>query len=116
MFQVLGYSSDKDDSRSGQSSMFCFDDIARQKSTSQLVQQIAPLIYSDPEGVTFAELFATTCNLSPASAQIYKDAISQLRSHREVEVISAATGNATDARIRDEDVIRVPDQKNLFLI
>jgi three-Cys-motif partner protein len=116
MFEVLGYVSENDDKHTGQSALFCFDDVARTRSTNQLVEQIAPLIYADPEGVTFAELFATTCNLSPASADIYKDALSQLRGHREIEVISAATGRSTDAKIRDEDRIKVPDQRNLFVI
>jgi three-Cys-motif partner protein len=116
MFEVLGYVSEKDDTHTGQSQLFCFDDVARKRSTTQLVEQIAPLIYADPEGVTFAELFATTCNLSPASADIYKSALSQLRGHREIEVISAVTGRSTDAKIQDEDRIKVPDQRNLFVI
>ena len=115
MFHVLGYVSERDDAFKGQTPLFEFDDVAKKASTSQLVTQIAPLIYADPEGVLFAELFATTCNLSPASADIYKDAITILRSHKEIEVIRASTGKPTQARIRDEDRIRVPDQRNLFI-
>lgn len=116
MFEALGYVPEKDDKMTGQSALFCFDDIARKRSTNQLVDQIAPLIYADPDGITFAELFATTCNLSPASADIYKSAISQLRGHREIEVISAVTGKSTHAKIQDEDHIRVPDQRSLFMV
>jgi three-Cys-motif partner protein len=116
MFEVLGYIPEQDDKITGQSALFCFDDVARKRSTGKLVEQIAPLIYADPDGITFAELFATTCNLSPASADIYKSAISQLRGHREIEVISAVTRKSTDAKIQDEDRIRVPDQRNLFII
>jgi three-Cys-motif partner protein len=114
MFQVLGYTAAKDDSHTGQSSLFCFDDVARQTSTQALVNQIAPLIYADPEGVVFAELFTTTCNLSPASADLYKDAIAFLRDHREVEVVSANTGKTTQGKIQDGDLVKVPDQGNLF--
>jgi three-Cys-motif partner protein len=114
MFHALGYVSEYDDRRAGQTSLFQFDDIAKSLSTEQLVVQIASIIYSDPEGLPFAELFATTCNLSPASSDIYKDAIEILRSHREIEVIGASTGKRTNARVQDGDRIRVPDQRNLF--
>lgn len=49
---------------------------------------------SQASGV-FADLVATTCNLSPSSAEIYKDAIEVLRSHKEIEVISGSTGKPT---------------------
>jgi hypothetical protein len=114
MFHVLGYLSEKDDRQRGQTSLFQFDDVAKRISTDQLVTQIAPIIYDDPEGMPFAELFATTCNLSPASSDIYKDAIEILRGHKEIEVISASTGKRTNARVQDGDRIRVPDQRNLF--
>jgi three-Cys-motif partner protein len=114
MFHVLGYVSENDDVRAGQSGLFEFDDVARQASTKQLVAQIAPLIYDDPNGMSFAELFATTCNFSPASADVYKDAVDVLRSHKEIKIISASTGKATNARVQDGDWIKVPDQRGLF--
>ena len=115
MFHALGYVSEKDDRPTGQISLFQFDDVAKRISTEKLVDQIARIIYGDPQGMVFAELFATTCNLSPASADIYKDAIGILRNHREVEVISASTGKRTGARVQDADRLRVPDQRNLFV-
>jgi hypothetical protein len=114
MFHVVGYVSQNDSTRAGQSGLFEFDDVARRASTSQLVTQIAPIIYDDPNGMSFAELFATTCNFSPASADIYKDAVDVLRSHKEIEVISASTGKPSNAKIRDGDWIKVPDQRGLF--
>lgn len=116
MFHVLGYVSKNDDRISGyQTQLFEFDENAKQLSTNQLVAQIAPMVYADSEGMTFAELFSTTCNLSPASADIYRDAIDILRGHREIEVISASTGRPTQARIQDGDRLIVPDQQNLFV-
>ena len=114
MFHVLGYVSENDDVRAGQSGLFEFDDVARKASTEQLVAQIAPLIYDDPNGMSFAELFATTCNFSPASADVYRDAVDVLRSHKEIEIISSSTGKATNARVQDGDWIKVPDQRGLF--
>jgi three-Cys-motif partner protein len=116
MFRVLGYVSKKDGRLSGyQCSMFEFDEDAKQASTNKLVTQITPLIYADSDGMTFAELFATTCNLSPASADIYRDAIDLLRKYREVEVVSSTTGKRTQARIQDGDRIVIPSQRSLFV-
>jgi three-Cys-motif partner protein len=116
MFRVLGYVSKHDSRLSGhQATLFKFDEDARQASTNQLVAQIAPIIYADSDGMTFAELFATTCNLSPASADIYRDAVDILRGHRDIEVLSAKTGKPTQARIQDGDRIIIPSQRNLFV-
>lgn len=115
MFHVLGYVSEKDNNVTGQTTLFCFDDEAKKLSTNNIANQVARLIYDGySEGVVFAELFADTCNLSPASASIYKDALDVLRNHQEIEVISAASGKPTHARVQDADLIRVPDQKKLF--
>lgn len=116
MFRALGYVSKNDSRLSGyQPALFEFDQDAKKSSTDQLVEQIAPLIYADSGGVTFAELFATTCNLSPASADIYRDAIDVLRGYREIEVISSSTGKPTQAKVHDGDRIVIPDQRNLFI-
>ncbi|HUZ97525.1 MAG TPA: three-Cys-motif partner protein TcmP, partial [Edaphobacter sp.] len=116
MFRALGYVSKNDDQVIGyQHSLFEFDEDAKQASTDGLVAQIGPMIYADSDGMTFGELFATTCNLSPASADIYRDAIDILRGHREIEVISSSTSKATQARIQDGDRIVISDQRNLFL-
>jgi three-Cys-motif partner protein len=114
MFHALGYVSKIDDRHSPQQTLFQFDNDARRKSTDSLVEQIAPIVYRDPDGILFAELFATTCNLSPASSQIYRDAIGVLRDHKEIEVISATTGKRTQGRIQDGDRIRIASQRNLF--
>jgi hypothetical protein len=116
MFRVLGYVSKNDDQLTGyQSSIFKFDEDAKEASINKLVTQIASLIYADSGGMTFAELFATTCNLSPASADIYRDVIDVLRDQREIEVISSSTEKATQARVHDGDRIVIPSQGNLFL-
>jgi|SRR5690606_15641297 len=115
MFRVIDYVSKNDNRLSGyQPSLFKFDEDARKASTDQLVAQIAPMIHANDHGVTFTELFATTCNLSPPSADIYRDAIDILRDHKEVEVIGASTGKPTQARIQDSDRIILPEQRNLF--
>jgi three-Cys-motif partner protein len=116
MFNVLGYVAKNDARLMGhQPSLFQFDAGAKQLSVNQLTTQIASRIYSVSGGIVFADLFAKTCNLSPASADIYKEAIGILRDHKDVEVISAITGKSTQARVQDGDRIAVPSQRNLFV-
>lgn len=116
MFNVLGYVAKNDARLLGhQPSLFQFDADAKQLSINQLTTQIASRIYSVSDGIVFADLFAKTCNLSPASADIYKEAIGILRDHRDVEVISATTGKSTQARVQDGDRIAVPSQRNFFI-
>lgn len=89
MFDMLGYLPEHDDSITGQGSLgFCFDDPAKQSSISTLTEQFPRLIFPDPDGMTFGELFSSTCNTTPASADIYRDALGKLIEYGEIEVIS----------------------------
>ena len=47
------------------------------------MEQIPKLIYPDADGMSFSELFASTCNHSPAFGRIYRDAIGSLINYRE---------------------------------
>jgi hypothetical protein len=94
---------------------FCFDDAAKNASISMLKEQIPHLIYPDAEGMTFGELFATTCNSSPASAQIYREAVSSLVQHKEIEVIGQDGAERRSAlRIHDTDQILPPKQRHFI--
>lgn len=115
MFDALGYVSRNDPTIAGhQPSLFEFDTDARQASVDHLARQIPPLIHSSGE-MTFGRLFALTCNLSPASADIYRDAVDLLRAHHQIEVISSSTGKPSRATVQDQDRIARPAQGNLFL-
>lgn len=115
MFSALGYVPRNDAEFTGQKG-FCFDSDARSHSIETLTNQIPHLIYPDPEGMTFGELFATTCNLSPASADIYREAIGKLIDLHELEVLSQDGSNRrTPHRIRDSDQVLAPRQRPLFV-
>lgn len=89
MFRVLGYSADRDSNFTGQDSLgFCFDDIAGESSVSALMTQLPRLIYAHDDGLSFGELFATTCNLSPADSVRYKEALERLAQHKEIDIIA----------------------------
>lgn len=116
MFNMLGYIPERDGSYTGQMELgFCFDDAAKKASISSLTEQIPHLIYPDAEGMTFGELFATTCNTSPASSIIYKEAIGDLLHMKELEVVSQdGTARRSATRIHDSDQILPPKQRHFL--
>ncbi len=115
MFHALGYVPRNDASFTGQVPLgFCFDDDAKDASIKALMEQIPHHVYSDSDGISFGEMFATTCNFAPASADVYREAIGKLMECREVEVVSQKGGGRRSAnRIHDTDLIIPPKQRVL---
>ena len=113
---MLGYVPKKDTEYTGQPELgFCFDDTAKKSSISMLTEQIPHLIYPDAEGMSFGELFATTCNTSPASSHIYKEAIGNLLQMKEVQVVGHdGTERRSASRIHDNDQILPPRQRHFL--
>jgi len=117
MFHMVGYDPDHDSARKGQFELgFEFDDVARDASIASLMEQIPRLIYANDEGVSFSVLFATTCNESPASAEIYRTAVERLVEQKVVEVVSPdGTKRRSAQQIQASDQIVQPGQRRLFL-
>lgn len=98
MFRALGYSADRDESFTRQSSLgFCFDESAVAASVSTLMEQLPRLIHARPEGLSFGELFAATCNTSPADSAKYKAALAALAQHKEIQIVSTKGGRRHSA-------------------
>jgi len=115
MFHMLGYVPEKDQDFTKQLEMFCFDDSAKIVSVSKLREQIPQLIYPDPDGISFGELFAMTCNTTPASAHIYREALGSLVQAKELEVVSPdGTERRSAGRIHDNDQILPPRQQHFL--
>lgn len=116
MFKI-GYITSADERFTQQGKLgFIFDDDARKRTEEKLLQQIPQLIYADEQGQSFETLYATTCNDSPATARIYKDAISILAKHGDIEVVSPDGQHKKSAnQIRGEDRILPPRQRKLYL-
>ncbi|MEZ0606803.1 hypothetical protein ACAX43_32565 [Paraburkholderia sp. IW21] len=62
---------------------FRFDDVTRTKSDKVLVDQLARRIFPQSHAKTFSQILAGTCNDSPATASIYKEARATLVSEGE---------------------------------
>ena len=113
MFRGLGYSADRDRSFTGQGAFgFCFDDLAGESSVTTLMEQLPPLIYAHDDGLSFGELFATTCNLSPADSVRYKEALERLVQHKEIDIVGQDGARRLKAStITDKDQLLPATQK-----
>lgn len=116
MFHMLGYVPQYDNAYTGQSELdFCFDDHARKRSVDTLKNQIPHLIYPHLDGISFGKLFAHTCNNSPASAQIYREAVGALVLEKDVHVVNPnGVIRRSAAQIHDNDQIIPSRQRKLF--
>ena len=117
MFQMVGYDPAHDAQYLQQSALgFEFDDVAKRASIAALNEHIPRRVYADDTGISFGELFATTCNNSPASAQIYRESVGKLLNEKVVEIVGAdGTKRRSSAQIKDSDQIMPPPQRTLFL-
>lgn len=117
MFHMVGYDPVHDAKHRGQSALgFEFDDVARKSSISALSEHIPRRVYANDEGISFGELFATTCNSSPASAEIYRESIGNLLDEKAIEVVAAdGTKRRSASQIKGSDQIIPPSQRTLFV-
>ena len=113
MFQVLGYESARDSNFTGQPGLgFEFDDPAKQASIHARAEQLPPLIFSRSEGLTFGELFRSTCNTTPADSNKYREALGLLAEIGEIEIATDEGGTRKKASaIKDEDRLLAPRQR-----
>ncbi len=118
MFQMVGYDPAHDSNYLKQSALgFEFDDVAKNASISALTEHIPRRVYADDTGISFGELFATTCNSSPASAQIYRESVGQLIAERVIEVMPADGGTRRSAaQIKPTDQLMAPRQRAIQFV
>lgn len=118
MFHALGYDPTHDSHYTKQDAFkfgFEFDQVAAKTSTDTLMEQLPRLIYSNDSGVTFGELFATTCNTSPADSDKYKGALAKLVAEKDIEIQSPKGERRLSATtIKDGDRLLPARQKKLI--
>lgn len=117
MFNMLGYDPNFDTKHRGQSELgFEFDPLARKASVAALTEQVPNIIYAHEEGLSYGILYATTCNNSPASGEIYQDALEELINQNVIEIVGEGGAKRRSARqIRSSDQILAPSQRRLFI-
>lgn len=118
MFQMVGYDPAHDSQYLKQSALgFEFDDVAKHASITALIEHIPRRVYADDTGISFGELFATTCNSSPASARIYRESVGRLIAEHVIEVVPADGGNRRSAaQIKPTDQLLAPRQRAIQFV
>ena len=116
MLNMIGYVPEEDDTFTKQSSLFCFDDEARDKSITSLHDDLADVIYSAESAVKFNDLFARTCNGTPADAGIYKETLFNLASEMDIAIIGEnGHWRKSKKTIREDDyVMPHPNRRFIF--
>jgi three-Cys-motif partner protein len=110
---MLGYDPKRDANLTGQP--FVFDQEAKILTEESLMVDIPKIISANPEGKTFDELLAETCNGTPATSEIYKNAIGALILYKELEVKGVQGERRRAAnRIQGGDVITLASQRQIF--
>ena len=103
---MLGYDPRKDQELTDQYA-FDFSDDARSMSISELGNDLADFIYSVSDGITFGNLMEKIANQTPASSTIVQDALSVLRSEKDIQIITPAKNERRSVRqISKDDLLK----------
>lgn len=116
---MLGYDQDHDIKVTGQGLLlpeFRFDEIARATTYECLVTELPERISKFDGGVTFAELFASLTNETPATSEIIKAALGEMHRHGEIHIRDETGLVIRQAGIQHRtDVITISKQRRLFV-
>ncbi len=115
-FHALGFDPSKD-IRQGMLT-FMFDDDARRRSETAVLEQLPPMIHSatrEGRGLLVEELFAGNCNDTPITSEILQKQLVILRDEGELSIISADGSKKPRAKtIGWGDRLFLPDERSLF--
>ncbi len=109
MLTAVGYDPGNDNR------LFGFDDSAKIRCVEALQDQIPETIFRNSDGIKFGDLYLSTCNFTPATAGLYKEAIGNLIADKCLTVKGdSGTTRRSPMRIKDDDLLVVPRQPRLF--
>lgn len=108
---LVGYSSDN------QTSLFEFDEFAKEASLKSLAQEIPPLIKSLQE-VPFSKLRNTILNETPATIEIIKQSLDDAIQDGEIEIYSVNRKSKREkfTTIKNDDILKWKGQKQSRII
>ena len=114
---MFGYQPEHDPAVTGQALFpdFNFDEDDRQRSVDGLREHLMERILEHPSGIPFKTLLESTCNSTPASSAIYRDALGQLLEEGDLSVSHPeGTRRQKGSSIENEDIVR-PRPKQLVM-
>jgi three-Cys-motif partner protein len=96
---------------------FAFDDVAQASSDKALFGHLDKYIHAHRQPQTVGTLFSSTCNGSPATVNMYKNALERLIQDDRVVVFSDMGTRRSKARlIEDSDIVELAKQTRLLPI
>lgn len=96
---------------------FVFDDAAQNLSADVLPQHLAENIFKRAQPVQIGELYASTCNTSPSTSLMYKDALQRLSGEKDIVIRSEdGTVRRLARYMRDTDWVERNRQGSLFVV
>ncbi len=114
---MLGYTPKDDPVVTGQEPLdFLFDESSKERSSDALHEDLARFLGNHPDGLSFAQLVSDTCNTTPASDAIYKEALGGLMRSKVIHVVGASGERRREGTsISLDDRISLVPQRLLFL-
>lgn len=119
--RMFGYDPTKDEQITGLADLFdgtehSFDETAKTRTLEGVIAELPEFIHQFPDGIQFSELYRLIANTTPATTEHIKDVAILLVRARELEIVGPnGEHRRTASRISDEDVLRIPRQKVIFL-
>lgn len=108
---MLGYDPTKDELVTGQIPMYLFDEPAKDQSLKCLEADLPSWIKNEGGHALFGDIIKRTVNTSPASEEMYKDALFELSQYGEIEVHTPkGRERRVSSQISTDDTIRLKKQ------
>lgn len=119
--RMFGYDPTKDEQITGLTDLFgqtehSFDEMAKIRTFESVIAELPAFIHQFPDGIQFRDLYRLLANITPATTEHIKEVANLLAQARELEIAGPnGEHRRTANRISDEDVLRIPRQKVIFL-
>ncbi len=90
---------------------FSFDAEAKDRMKMKNMEEIPKALHNNPS--SFKEFYASIANNTPAHKEHFRDYMQELLQHKELS-ITGKNGEQRRVSVKDDDIIKIPRQKNLF--
>lgn len=119
--RMFGYDPTKDEQVTGLADLFggtehSFDETAKTRTLEGVIEELPEFIHQFPDGIQFGELYRLVANTTPATTEHIKEVANLLAQAKELEIVGPnGEHRRTASRISNEDILRIPRQKVIFL-
>ncbi len=114
---MLGYIPKHDSEFTGAASLFEFGEIDKSRSIKALTEDIPNFIYEQGGAITFRNLADKTANSSPASMDMYKEALINLSTYEGFQIITPkGRTRKSSSQISADDKIQKSPQRNFHFM